>query len=513
MIKFSKIVRDLKEYLFGKEQKKSHTLPAEPLPMVATPPKLDSSKIHSPPKTEIPTPNSESRTSVPSAPRQPYFVQVGFDFGTSFSKCVCRDVMTERAWVHIPPKCAQEELPFLIPSALVVKDEFISIVQSPACHYPENGLYHLKHALVKTALEQWSDTVLDPYRSAIGSEEPDRLGPFVVSCAVYYLAGALGEVRSQIRSRIQGFGSTPEDYMAVNMAVPVADAEHPEVNVLFHRILCEAWMLADKITGHPTIRLSDLASLRSTHNHKVTPSVAEACYIYPEVSANVQGFVRSRVSSPGFYLFSDTGAGTVDQSIFIFSRLDNGEFLTYLHGHVLPLGSSQIEQRAALCTGRVDCHTLEYWRVLKEQNGMRPELREAQDWIASKLSQGTEATLAHAKQKLFVRDQLNDTRVIFGGGGHCAHPYKSAVISPFSGQLFRKSFVPDVVSQPPPHDLELSDAEIRWMGRLSVAYGLSFPKNDLAGFIFPGDVPPPDPGAPVLPGRKVIPDAPTKDQC
>ena len=39
MIKLSKIVRDLKGYLFGKEQKKSHTLPAEPLPMVATPPK------------------------------------------------------------------------------------------------------------------------------------------------------------------------------------------------------------------------------------------------------------------------------------------------------------------------------------------------------------------------------------------------------------------------------------------------------------------------------------------
>ena len=51
MIKFSKIVRDLKEYLFGKEQKKSHTLPAEPLPMVATPPQsLTAARSIRPPK-------------------------------------------------------------------------------------------------------------------------------------------------------------------------------------------------------------------------------------------------------------------------------------------------------------------------------------------------------------------------------------------------------------------------------------------------------------------------------
>jgi len=51
---------------------------------------------------------------------------------------------------------------------------------------------------------------------------------------------------------------------------------------------------------------------------------------------------------------------------------------------------------------------------------------------------------------------------------------------PFSGQLFRKSINPDVFGLPVPHDLNLKSHENRWMRRLSVAYGLSFEKSELA---------------------------------
>ena len=128
------------------------------------------------------------------------------------------------------------------------------------------------------------------------------------------------------------------------------------------------------------------------------------------------------------------------------------------------------------------------------------------------MTRGTEATLAFAKNKLFVKDQLNDTRVIFGGGGHCEYPYKAAVMSPFSGQLFRQSITPEVVSLPPPRDLEIKDSETRWMRRLSVAYGLSFEKSVLAGFKYPKDVATPKPEE-IWQPRKKIPDPPSKDQC
>jgi len=326
------------------------------------------------------------------------------------------------------------------------------------------------------------------------------------------LARTLGEVRAQIRKRMKDFGILPEDYMAVNLAVPVADAEQPEVNAFYNQVLVEAWGLADELGDCDSISIYDLESLRQKHTIKEDRYIEEACLIYPEVSANVQGFVRSRVSSPGMYLFSDTGASTVDQSVFIFGRQNHTEHLVYLIGRVLPLGSSNIEHIAAKKCGKMDCQSLESWREKKERGATAPELSKAREWIFKELRQGTEATLAFAKQKLYVKDQLNGIRVIFGGGGHCEYPYKAAVMDPFSGQLFRKGIRPDVVGLPLPRDLEIKEHDSHWMKRLSVAYGLSFERSGLASFTYPKDVSIPEPEE-IWNTRKKIADAPSKDEC
>lgn len=455
----------------------------------------------------------ESQPEQTSKKRDPYFIQIGFDFGTSYSKCICRDVMTNKAWVHIPDVCREQELPFLIPSTILLKDGILSNDGHSGNQYPENGMYHLKPALVKVALGEWTDEVLEPYRDRVGSLEPNRISDFVQNCAIYFLAGALGEVKAQIRKRFSDFGYFRQDYMAVNLAIPVADAERPKANDLFQRILEESWGLADRIHAHPQVNLNDLVLMRRENKERLSDITKDACFIYPEVSANVQGFVRSRVSRTGMYLFSDTGASTVDQSVFIyFKRNGEEDHLTYLHGSVLPLGSSHIEQRAAVSCGKLDCSSLETWRIAKETGGAEPELQRAREWVATNLSQGTTATLAFAKKKLYVKDQLNETRLIFGGGGHCDYPYRSAVLRPFSGPLFRDAVIPDIVGLPVPRDMELKESEARWMRRLSVAYGLSFEKSELTNFTYPKDVSTPT-SEEIWSQRKYIRNAPSKDEC
>src|SRR3990172_10963835 len=177
----------------------------------------------------------------------------------------------------------------------------------------------------------------------------------------------------------------------------------------------------------------------------------------------------------------------------IVSRRSQDDHLIYLYGTVLPLGSSLIEHRAATIAGNTNWQSLEIWRERKERDIAAVEIRKAKEWVAGKLSQGTESTLAFARQKLFVTDQLNDIRVIFGGGGHCDYPYKAAVMRPFSGYLFRQALNPDVIGLPIPDDLELKDSEARWMRRLYVAYGLSFEKSELTGSTYPRDVSIPEP--------------------
>ncbi len=492
---FSKFIRNIREKLFGVEQEHS-VIDTEPTSSIDT-------------KSTI-EPLRPARLS--SKRHQPYFIQIGFDFGTSFSKCVCRDVMTDKAWVYIPSKFTGHELPFLVPSAFLFSDGRLQNVEEQDINYPERGLYHLKHALVKVALGQLDDPVLKPYRRAC-EQSNVKLSRFIESCAVYFLADALGGVRKQIRQRMQDFGSLPDDYMAVNLAVPVANAEQSAVEKMYTRILSEAWRLADEISGHSPMNFGELELLRQKIQALNDQSSNEACSIYPEVSANVQGFVRSRVSSPGMYLFSDTGAGTVDQSTFIFfRRADNTDHLTYLHGNVLPCGSSYIEFHAAEIDGGTRSQVLELWRERKERGGVEHELLMARNKVAEQLRQGTTSTIGTTKRKLYLPDGINEMRVIFGGGGHCEHPYKTSVVKPFSGCLFKQPIRPSIVGLPIPADLALGDQQGRWMRRLAVAYGLSFPKSDLVGFTYPRDVEPPEPDQ-VWPQRMGLPDFVSKDQC
>ncbi|NJD37159.1 MAG: hypothetical protein FIA89_02375 [Geobacter sp.] len=445
--------------------------------------------------------------------RNPHFVQIGFDFGTAYSKCVCRDVMINKAWVHIPSHPNDKELPFLIPSIVFYKNGKLSACIKSESHYPEHGLYHLKQALEKIALRQLDDQSLAPYKRVTNDSDGSRLVAFVEASVTFFLAWAIGDVRRQVSKKLQGFGEHPDDYLAINLAVPVADAQRPEVNGIYHKVLCQAWLLSEEIARKQTIDLKELMTLIDNCRRRIVDSIKECCYIYPEVSANVQGFVRSRSSKQGLYLFSDTGAGTVDQSVFIFKRDKHGEQLAYLHGNVLPLGSSLIERYAAEVNGNdYDWRCLEQLRMDKERGVVSHPLDSARKRLFKDLERGTTSTIALARKKLFNKDQIRSISLIFGGGGHCANPYRNGAESPFSGTLFNPDVVPDVVGVPDPIDLELHPSKKKWLPRLSVAYGLSFVKDELARFIYPTDISDPTPEEIWRPMSTVV-EAASKELC
>lgn len=435
-----------------------------------------------------------------STDRKPYFVQIGFDFGTAFSKCVCRDVLLDKAWVHLPPDSQNPELPFLLANAVTFAGGQFKHLPSVDGIYQEDGLHHVKMALQKLGLGELDDSVLAPYRGSLRQSSLDDLHAFVECCAIYLLGGAFGGIKADIAQRFPD--SVDGDYIAINMAVPVADADHPEVNRLFDRVLRYAWVLSEDLCGYPSISIACLESaIKSRSDEAEHDSVRDSCFIYPEVSANVQGFVRSRTSSPGLYLFSDTGAGTVDQSVFLFARPDGQDHLTYLHAEVLPLGSSHIERIAAEQEGDSAWSTLERWRQMKESGHDAVPLTKARDSIHEHLSKGTAKTIAQSKHKLIRRDQINRVQVIFGGGGHCDTPYRSAVLNIFDHALFRIDEIEDrrrkrdqfEIGMPSPRDLRISENQKRWIKRLTVAYGLSFEKGQLATFDLPGSVETPRP--------------------
>ncbi len=488
----------LKDFLFGENRK------------------TDIESVAAEPENKIVTKKGDGRAGRQKprrADRDPIFIQVGFDFGTSYSKCICRDVWTNKAWVHCPTGATDQQLPFLIPSTLLYREGRLSISRDPSSEYRQHGLNHIKIALEKTALKDWGSPVLKPYRKMLGDSSNTVLAEFVKNAGIFYLANSLANVKKDIVGRYPDFGQNDMDYTAINLAVPVADAERPEVNELFHKVLWVSWSIAEQADVGPETNLETFRQTTDRFEKEPSQNIEESCFIYPEVSANVQGFVRSRVSKEGVYLFSDTGAGTVDQSVFIFFRRNGTDFLSYLHASLLPLGSSCIEQRAAMVSGDASWMSLESWRKKKEMGGKEQELQKARTEVFKELVKGTKFTLGNASKKLFVKKQLHDIRVIFGGGGDCRFPYNSAVENAFRTPFFPENFIADSVGLPVPKDLDLHPGKRRWMTRLSVAYGLSFVKDDLASNIYPSELRDPEPSEIQTTGAKKIDEAPTKDVC
>ena len=447
-----------------------------------------------------------------------HFVQIGLDFGTAFTKCVYRDVMLDKAWVHLPSIVKDSVMPFLLPSVLHHSDGKLSHPGSTGGSYKAGCLYHVKMALEKVGKGNWSAPELAAYQEvarALGISVAD----FVEACAVYFIAGALGGVLEEVKARFKG--ASPQGQIFVNMAVPVADIEHPKVNELFCRALRLAWVLAEQFAGFPKTGASELMEMIRKASSKADGAIVrEACFLYPEVSANVQAFVRSRVSREGLYLFSDTGAGTVDQSVFLFSRADGKDRLTYLAARVLPLGSSHIEIRAASKSKKAGWQDLEQWRELKESGRLNRTLTTVKREMWTELSGESSMTIGQAKQKLINPQQINQLTMIFGGGGHCPIPYQVALMEQFENCYFtpakidqrRRRDEPFDIGMPSPLDLELPRGGKRWLDRLTVAYGLSFEQGQLADFKLPRQVPHPSPEEIWRPRRALV-SAISKDDC
>lgn len=458
-----------------------------------------------------PPPPPEARAPVERPGRDPLIFQVGFDFGTAYSKCIVRDINLNKAWVFVPPDGKGRERPFLLPSMVAFDGSVFSRPEDHDLHYGAGLLTHLK--MVWAGLEGGAKDTTANTRSIamIGRcSERTELRDFVRSAILYLLAGWMGSVKEEIRRRHAGFGQHPDDQILVNMAIPVADAKERKVRESFEQLLILAWSLADRLGGHPRISQTDLRDWIRSQEHEGLSEHSDLCFVYPEVSANVQGFVRSRVSRPGLYLFSDTGAGTVDQSVFLFSR-NNGPdpFLAYLAAQVLPLGSSRVDQHAAVAEGNETPRRLEYWRKRKEAGGNEPLLTAAKEWVRGELGVRTVVPLASAKRKLIKPRQLTTTEVIFGGGGHVRNPYETGVKRAFCDSIFREPMDPRIVGVPDPKDLDLQKGQAKWLPRLSVAYGLSFTRVELAGFDFPED----NPDQPRPMSTRLGITAPTKDEC
>ena len=420
--------------------------------------------------------------------RDPYFFQIGFDFGTSYSKAVVRDINRNHAWVYVVP-FGTKFPDFLIPTVVVYKNGMFERHVDTGLLYPGGGLYHLKMALEKAALGKQDAPIFSEYKRILGNNSPNNPVQIAKLAVIYFLSTTFSEIIHSIKQKFPDYGAMQEDQIAVNMAIPVANISTKSVCQLFESVLNIAWKLGqedDFIHNH--LSVSDLLlKVRDLKKMIQKEGNNELCHVYPEVSANVQAFLRSPASSPDvstIYFLSDTGAGTVDQSVFTYAG-KNGRKLNYFSAHVFPIGSSLIERIA--CGDETNETNLEYWRKKKESGSNDQRIKSAKEKVGKKVKTDSEKSLHDTQKCLWLKDSLErNIKFIFSGGGHIKFPYQNAVIEAYQKYLDTKR-PPIVTSMPRPNDLDIPKGHEHRMNRLYVAYGLAFLFAELQGWTSPSE--------------------------
>lgn len=508
--------------------------------------------------------------------REPYVFQIGFDFGTAYSKCVIRDLNTDDAFVYIPKFAIDDDMPFLFSSAVHFENGVFSTYQSKSNFYSneDQKLNYLKLAL-EGIINGRNQDILEKYKISAHSVRLET-NQFIFLSTVFFLAKSISDIIKYIKLKFKNYGENEHDMIAINMCIPVYCANEKKIESVFSKALNCAWKLSSHLKMADSILIQDLAKLTKQSLSHCTES-EEYCYIYPEVSANMHGFVRSRASKPGTYLFSDIGAGTVDQCIFIFDKSDGIEKVAYISADVFPLGSSVIERKALSsflsspqdkqdtilsslnkltidikkelannqstisdcidimsskphdgtpCAIRTKYTLLYILQLIKENRELfdsKPKKSAAPkktthlqnqkkisphtskfamsdnaksniiDDLVNMIIESTidikneldSKTKLNFKKSIKKIPNLNNIKLIFGGGGDTPIPYRQGVQYAFFSNDNHK--LPESITLPSPHDL---DAESHWIPRLSVAYGLSFNRFDLHKIILPYDIKP-----------------------
>jgi len=449
-----------------------------------------------------------------------YQYNIGIDFGTAFTKCVIRDTRQSRAPATLVRFKGNDTQPFFLPTVVRfdVATGAVALFDNPEAA----GEYipYLKMALYASLRGRRSDPWIDGVAHLWPDASFDELCERIETLVIFFLAGTIERSLAAIRERLPDFGAEG-DICTVNMAVPVAHAQDIAVENAFRNCLGLAWKLAhESPKPNPTFD-NYTAAIKRVKRNGIDH---DFCFIYPEVSANVQSFLKSPARNRGTYLFVDVGAGTVDASVFLWPSEDPAKPLTYLAADVFRLGSSQVELRA---TGSAAAKLKEAFRLHKEgeaaqsevQIDLEKELSIIAEIIRGELVEALPKTLNTARLKLerpgHPPIQWNQIRVLLGGGGCVSSLYTDAVHDSFGVWHL----------DPPTLDLPMPDGDLEWpleikdhenrvafFRRISVAYGLSFDRGELDGHRYPDEIQEHPTKSEDVPSEP-RPSAPSKDEC
>ncbi len=409
--------------------------------------------------------------------RRPIAINLGVDFGTSYTKASYRMVGQEYSGVVRFSHDGHEN--YFFPSTLLIDPSgAVSMSDRSAGSSRGEEVRYLKMFLADQGIGKCPNTL----SSAI-SDQPTKVWRWL---SAFYLSRVIVAAKaSALRSEKAVIGDSPVEW-SMNLGVPV-DYLESELLARFREVLHAAWLLPESLGGETSLQL--LSKEYEIAVQKASQQTLD-CDVQPELVAALSSFANQHQAAAGIYSMFDIGGGSLDGSAFIFERKDGGPKLNILTSKVGPLGFE------AVCTdvaGNGDISIVR--QALLQMNSRRglpaERLEQKEQQIRSFISEVIFEARKKPGGEWFEKEKTFP--VFMCGGGSESNWYVSVILGTHAANNHW------VAGRSPPYartllsvprDLHPKTLSQEDYHRLLVAYGLSIPAGQGPEVIgFPKDNP------------------------
>lgn len=412
---------------------------------------------------------------------------IGLDFGTSFSKVVVRNLLTNQSETMrfaIPWTSGDTAL---LPTLLSIFDGHIVPVFGGA---PDGHIPYLK-MLAKALFREGGESPLVPPAVRKLAEDRERK-VLIVDLLAWHYANVLGAVEQALpHMGIVGEcvwdDSHKDDYVGVQLCIPVGDMHDKQLLTAMEEALQIGYVLRGSVDAEmrePMMLAQWFKFCERAREHVAKYDMSNICFTYPEVSAGIQTVLQSSTARDGIYITMDVGAGTVDLNAFLRYTAHRGCPLSYLACKVEPLGAQRLESHSGI--DQYEALSLPGWHA---EAFPLHTLSETQ--LCNQLRTAVTELVMRGKEKQPNLGDMDGLRtwdcpnVYMWGGGSAVGIYGNVLTDTLTRDL--RIHQVDVMSLPTAKDL-LLPAGVDF-GRVAIGYGLSFHPANLDKITLPSELP------------------------
>ena len=422
--------------------------------------------------------NSENVTN-PDGPGDIDYLDInlGIDFGTSFTKVCFRDVAEETSGIINFGVGDLDDA--MIPSVVGVDNDG-NLCLSQHQTNGDNVIAVIPY--LKMLLADISLPVSLPEKIFDGSDH--RLK--IAALTSWFLYQTMVQSRDWILLHESDRCKGRKINWSANICVPVEICDSPKKDV-FQEVADVAWhwfMSESRQSTFPELMRS-FSELRQ----EITERTSD-CHVIEEVAAAVQSFLNTRSARGGAYIYLDIGGGTIDGVAFLF-KLDK---INCLSAAVKPIGVSSISQKLA---NKLNIDPLEVENYFFD-NAVDPQEFENELFrYKRKIQKLVGSVIINGKKKdpSDWRRGMENLPVFVAGGGSRSLWFRNSIKTTYEDFQQENAAIPpyQVSEIPIPNDFAFNGLPEGDFNRFSVAYGLSIPFGTTHEIGLPSAITPPSP--------------------